>query len=222
MGSFSCPRCEDEFESKTGMKIHYGHIHDGSISGVNRECQNCGETHRQHDGNHNRRERDFCSYECYHNWQEGRTGEKSNKYNKVSANCESCAKCMKVQPWRLEKYDKLFCDIACRVEWQKKGLLGEENPNFNPEYDGEYGNNWSAIREKTLKRDFYRCRSCRVKNSQHKKKMGFGLDAHHRIPIHTFSSKKKANSIHNLITLCRSCHVSIESNIDDSASAGNA
>ena len=61
-----------------------------------------------------------------------------------------------------------------------------------------YGDDWDAIRRLILNRDNYTCQKCGIS-----KKV---LDIHHIIPfLETFD-----NSLNNLITLCRSCHMKEE------------
>jgi endogenous inhibitor of DNA gyrase (YacG/DUF329 family) len=219
----NCPECGKQFGSETGVKIHYGKCHDGSISGVKTRCEECGETFRQSSGNQSRRDRDFCSTDCYHNWMEGRTGEKSFKYKSVEVSCNECGNNIERQPNVIEKNQKHFCDNECRGEYLSKSMKAENNHNFNPNYTADYGENWNGIRSKVLERDFHSCRYCGVSQDQHKKKTGIGLDVHHKIPLYKFDSPERANKLYNLISLCRECHTQEESriinNIDDAESA---
>jgi DEAD/DEAH box helicase domain-containing protein len=67
-----------------------------------------------------------------------------------------------------------------------------------------YGPNWQIQREKTLERDGYTCQVCgRSESSGH-------LHVHHKTPFKHFSSYLEANKLHNLITLCSSCHQKAE------------
>lgn len=62
---------------------------------------------------------------------------------------------------------------------------------------------WYKLRNACFKRDKYTCQRCDMKNGQ-----GRGLTAHHIIP----KSEDGANDIHNLITLCVTCHDYVEIN----------
>ena len=57
------------------------------------------------------------------------------------------------------------------------------------------GENWKEIRLDILKRDNFKCQLCGEKNKR--------LDVHHIIPY----SETQDNSLYNLITLCKRCHI---------------
>lgn len=59
---------------------------------------------------------------------------------------------------------------------------------------------WIKIRKKILIRDNYTCQEC----------FGKGYEVHHKIPYRICKHDKEDN----LITVCRSCHVTLENNID--------
>ncbi len=61
-----------------------------------------------------------------------------------------------------------------------------------------YGDDWDKIRYLVYLRDRFTCQKCGI--------AGIRLDIHHKIPFVV----SKDNSLHNLITLCRSCHMKEE------------
>jgi DEAD/DEAH box helicase domain-containing protein len=67
-----------------------------------------------------------------------------------------------------------------------------------------YSSNWKRQRDLTRERDGYRCQVCdRLEENQ-------AHHVHHKIPFRQFSSAEEANQLHNLITLCPSCHHRVE------------
>lgn len=76
--------------------------------------------------------------------------------------------------------------------------------------DEYYGDNWARQRQKALQRDDLKCQRCGISQSEHRKRTDLGLDVHHETPIRTFESPENANSLENLVTLCRSCHNTVE------------
>ena len=83
---------------------------------------------------------------------------------------------------------------------------GKEHPNY---IDGRskllsparYGDDWDKIRYLVYLRDKFTCQDCGVK--------GISLDIHHRVPfLISFD-----NSLGNLVTLCRSCHMKSEAQL---------
>ena len=91
--------------------------------------------------------------------------------------------------------------------WNKGKKLPQFSGKNHPRYiDGRskflsparYGDDWDAIRLVVYRRDKFTCQDCRIK--------GIRLDIHHKIP-YLYSGD---NSIENLITLCRKCHMKEE------------
>jgi hypothetical protein len=80
---------------------------------------------------------------------------------------------------------------------------GKEHPNY---IDGRasfvsphrYGDDWDKIRYLVYFRDGFQCQDC--------KKFGTNFDIHHIIPF----LQSLDNSLNNLITLCKSCHMKAE------------
>ena len=65
-----------------------------------------------------------------------------------------------------------------------------------------YGDDWEAIRSLVYLRDNFTCQECGITSKENKR----ALDVHHKISfLISFD-----NSISNLVTLCRKCHMSIE------------
>ena len=68
-----------------------------------------------------------------------------------------------------------------------------------------YGDDWEAIRLIIYMRDNYKCQECGITMNEYKRP----LDIHHKIPFLISHD----NSLNNLITLCRSCHMKIEKQV---------
>lgn len=80
-----------------------------------------------------------------------------------------------------------------------------------------YGSNWERQREIAKSRDNYRCQDCGLTERTSKAKFGCGLDVHHKIPLKEYDQDGSmnyagANKLSNLVTMCRSCHISLECN----------
>lgn len=74
-----------------------------------------------------------------------------------------------------------------------------------------YAPNWDDQRDTRLERDGYECAVCGRENEEYKQTHGRGLDVHHITPLRRFVTDgeldhERANSLDNLITLCRACH----------------
>jgi len=67
-------------------------------------------------------------------------------------------------------------------------------------------NSWKKTRENVLERDGRECKFCGVSNEQHKAEYDRELSAHHIIP----KSDGGSDTEDNLVTVCSSCHKTIE------------
>lgn len=118
--------------------------------------------------------------------------------------CEHCKKSYSV-PYK--QRNSRYCSTKCWYNHLR------QNPSDAPqwrggEYDHNYGRNWDQQRRRARKRDNYTCQRCGIAQWEY----GKGLDVHHKVPFRHFGIEryKEANQLKNLITLCRSCHVTIE------------
>ena len=202
----SCPKCDKSFESESSMKAHFAaksdDSHSGSIAKVTKDCKQCGNTdsiypsRRKTDDTYS--EEYFCSVDC-------RAFYYGNKKKvSVSRVCKGCGNKYKSIPSEKLKY----CSFECRCN---NHPTGEDNPNWNGgQSNTYYGKNWNKMRELCIERDFSKCRMCRISSSEHRDKTGVDLHVHHKIPFGQFDSPTKANELHNLITMCASCHKTTE------------
>jgi len=54
-----CPECGDTFKNETGLKIHHGWQHDGSLSWVDVACEYCDNTFEIRQSHYESAERHF-------------------------------------------------------------------------------------------------------------------------------------------------------------------
>jgi len=220
---YICPECGREFDSKVGVSVHYSKSsgHEGSISGYESECAWCGEDlHiRQKDhleGNN------FCDFECQGKYQrhemepEDHGGWKGG--NLVTIECDTCGQETEKRKDRLSNHKKFFCSKSCQSEWTSSLFAGENSPVWKEDTTHlDYGSNWHSQRKRARERDEV-CQhpDCERIESQN----GMKLDVHHIVPFRLWDNKEKANSLDNLITLCRSHHTEIEPKIYDEGISG--
>ena len=69
------------------------------------------------------------------------------------------------------------------------------------------GEEWRSTREQVLERDGYECQFCGVTEEAHQERHDRGLAAHHIIP----ESDGGSDDPENLLTVCQSCHRTLES-----------
>lgn len=182
-------------------------------------CLTCG---KQFTG---RKERKYCSQECYYEsemgnargkghkqipWNKGLKGYTNNgSFKKGHANWNA--------NWKGKKHTK---QTRAKMSEHKKELVangwkpwnvgfgdyiaGENNPRWKGGRDDYRGPNWSIQRRKALQRDRHMYQSCGSNNGK--------LDVHHIVPFEEYGLENyvEANRLQNLITLCVNCHIHLE------------
>jgi len=106
-----CPKCDANFSSEHGLKIHYGCVHNGSLA-TSWVCDWCGSKFQRPDSEVTG-DSVFCSVECMGEYQEEtRGGESHPQYisEKPIIECEQCGDEFEVQPAR--KHRK-YCSKKC-------------------------------------------------------------------------------------------------------------
>lgn len=233
---FECPDCGSEHESQTGLKIHYGRSHEGSIAGEPVECDVCGTQFRKQWAEIEKHDRSFCSAECKSKAYQNRVtlicdncgdefsrrashhNESANQFCSISCRdqhrktrhsveCENCGEVTEKTDYKYRNADIHFCSIECRDEYQQ----GENHPSWTS----------GAWLLKTLRRhvgDFrWRDRYEHLDAEDPLRCVMCGvteeeidrelLDTHHIVPVMAGGS----NSPDNLMILCRSCHRTADS-----------
>lgn len=89
---------------------------------------------------------------------------------------------------------------------ERPDVRGANNPRWTGGYKPYYGPNWYRQKRKARKRDNGVCQECGISSSEKR------LDVHHIIPFRKYGLEKfeEANRLENLITLCCSCHTTLE------------
>lgn len=79
----------------------------------------------------------------------------------------------------------------------------------------EYGPNWTNQRRKCLERDSYQCRVCGATEAE----LGSEPAIHHITPRRKFAESewRRMNALSNLITLCPTCHGTLEGKYQDAS-----
>ncbi len=135
-----------------------------------------------------------------------------NRKPYINRECDICGNQYKARIDHLERDGNhgLTCSRSCGRKHAQitRGPYpnGVDHGNWKGGYEPYYGDNWSRMRKKALERDNYACRVC----GKGKDELGKNPDVHHVQPVRTFSTPENANTLDNLITLCKEHHSSIE------------
>jgi len=110
-----------------------------------------------------------------------------------------CRQCQKVCYVPYKDRDRIFCSVKCVQDYFHDDR--SRTPGWRGGITPYYGENWKQQSRAARKRDRYICQDCG------RYQWCPGLDVHHIIPLREFGSDwKTANQLHNLVTLCKSCH----------------
>lgn len=180
----------------------------------NIKCDQCGDKIQKYPSEV--KDHNFCSVDCKSNWQSSRfKGEKNPRFSggttKEEYTCDNCGNKFMRPPSNQRKRENDFCSRECWNEWR----TGENHPRWNGGKPPYYGENWREMRRKVRKRDDYTCQVCGISEEDVDKQ----LDVHHIQPIATFEIPENANTLHNLVTVCRSCHLNVEGSVSKTLAA---
>jgi len=213
---YECPTCEKVLDTKHGLKVHHGTVHDKSLANTER-CEECGESF---DSPPNA-ERRFCGNDCEATWKSREmVGEKSSpwKGGMVEIECEICGEVFEVR--RCREDTARFCSNECNGEWFSMNQTGDDHPRWEEGLNWRQlpmGRNWDNQRQKALERDNKECRICGISQMKCKLENPSGLHVHHIVKRRKFYDEQTdelnyeaANRLSNLITLCPTHHRLVE------------
>jgi len=163
----------------------------------------------------------FCSVECYYTYPKSEgfkeklrvyhkgkpkafNKKENRKYpdSRITFKCKFCGKEVIKYLSQTKGYKNTYCSNKCKIIDMIEGISGDKNYRWKSGWCRYYGSEWVRTRNLIYKRDNYTCQCCGEKYPAGAKK----LLAHHRI-----SRKRGGLDIPaNLITLCNSCHATIE------------
>jgi uncharacterized C2H2 Zn-finger protein len=211
-----CPTCDREFDTERALKIHHSKAHGESISGVEITCEYCGDTYSKSPSEADRSR--FCSRDCQAAHQSDTIDSPfGGERNGVHLTCERCGEEYRRAAANAE--GSRFCSRECQSaaqsvefsneDWHLSGTTGPQHPAYTGHED-YYGENWTEQRKAALERDGIECVVCGMGQEEHQDTHGCDLHVHHVQPIATFETPEEANSLENLLTLCRACHTKWE------------
>jgi len=237
--SYECPTCGKSLSSEQGLKTHHSMVHGESIAGEECECVACGDTFRvppsdaegrkycseecmaedyerqvtltcevcggEYSVNPAREETSrFCSREC----SVSQLAEERRK--RVTVECAACGDPFEKRICEEEQSKAHFCDHDCYGEWISENQSGKDSVHWKGGYSKYRGTDWPALREKALQADDYRCQGCGRRDDDHRTEHGVGLHVHHIRPVTEFEEPADADTVDNLVPLCRDCHTEWE------------
>lgn len=156
-------------------------------------CEKCGIVIRLPPSQARRRR--YCSRAC----------DPHFNVRKLELECELCGEAFRVHPSRPSPR---FCSEACRRKWFASEFRGEKSPQWRGGAIDYYGPNWKRQRRLARQRDGHQCQGCGITSLR----LGRKMAVHHIVPFREFGAENylKANALDNLISLCPTCHMTVE------------
>lgn len=202
MTSTPCPTCgRHDFADDSYMKRHHAQVHGESIAGFPTTCTECGDTVIKVQESHTKG-LSFCNKECESEWRTKQTGEDSFRWEGgvPERECPICEETHK----NGGRYRKT-CSDECLERYHKSRIgYGENNPNWKGGYGEYYGSEWEEAREVIRERDENICQVCEETSEN-------WMPVHHIIPVREFDDPNEAHFEENMVQVCRSCHMTVES-----------
>lgn len=158
----------------------------------------------------------FCSYECKgKEYEKSKRGKSNPSWSggKEILKCEYCGKEYEVTPAKADK--SRFCSYNCIGKHHQEVRSGQDSPSWQGGYEPYYGPNWRKQRQRRIIYDQARCQECGKTDPESLVEHGASLEVHHQTPFREFvdggeANFEAANRLENLISLCKSCHSSVE------------
>lgn len=201
-----CSECDKSFDSERGLNIHIGikHTNKDNCKLNQTNCKECGREFEYYPSN---KKGEYCS-SC----QKDRPWVGKNKFensqdpehigNSSTVTCDWCGK--EITRYDSEINENNFCGRDCQSAWLSEEFLGDNHPNWDPNYptNKNYGKGWRSVKLEALERDNYTCQKCGI----HKSELGKNPSVHHIKPVRTFKHEQNAHRLTNVISLCPECH----------------
>ncbi len=183
-----CETCGKQFEvpecREDTRKYCSKECHNESMRRSKKTCLFCGNVYRPTSSSNV----GYCSIQC---------SASARKATRLHKTCEWCGEEFIVKKGYTEAR---FCSMTCSANGI--ALRGPDNPNWLGGCVRWRGENWDEQRMAALKRDGYKCQECGV--------TGVPLDVHHIVRFRYFDDWREANRLDNLMSVCRSCHTTLD------------
>jgi 5-methylcytosine-specific restriction endonuclease McrA len=167
-------------------------------------CDWCGKTKQISPSA--RKEHNFCNRKCCRAWQQA-NGIVGVPWKLVALTCPVCGKSFQRQQNAVDRSKTSYCSKACFYVAHSPAMGGDKNPAWRGGLEPYYGPNWDRQSREARQRDGHTCQRCGITEVE----TGEVLHVHHIVPLRTFARDfRKANALHNLVSLCPSCHKFLE------------
>lgn len=206
-----CKRCDEKFYDPKAQRTYCDdcYSNSGSDNGnwknakERTDCAVCGAEFYYYSSNKDGVYCSKCVAEAAGVLPENHTKEP----NQIETNCLYCGREMTVVQSRLERNKRgVFCDQRCHGNWLSENIVGASHHQWE---GGSivYGQRWWRTRKLALERDEHECQNC----GKTEERLGRKPDVHHIDRVRDFDRPQDAHTLDNVVTLCRSCHRSVES-----------
>ena len=181
--------CSYECAGKWHAREHVQENNPLWLGPLTKKCKGCDQTFQYSRSDQKRK---YCSHACY--------AAAHSRIARAKWPTSECAVCGKRFRYKSNSQPGICCSNACRHIWNS----GPNAPGYrHGRVNMLFGTAWQRVRDAAVARDGHRCQHCGCTKGEAK---GNRLHVHHKIPRALFGDVNAANALHNLITLCPTCH----------------
>jgi len=185
--------CSNECQSNWRSETYSGENHPNAKDKIELTCEHCGNSFNEYP--YRADDARFCSQEC--------SGKFKTETGTEQISCEWCDTQYREENSKIEREEYHFCSKACYGSWQSVNRTGQNHPNWTGG-----ANLYEAIRENLSNQSWSKIAELSRSNDCHKcGDFDTTLHEHHIVPIMFGGS----NDGELLMTLCESCHRTVES-----------
>jgi 5-methylcytosine-specific restriction endonuclease McrA len=183
-----CWACTAEIDYRA--KACNVHRHTLNRKPRERTCAACNKTFTPFPSQIRRSAAKYCSSACYF-------ASVAPRPAFIAVQCEKCGTTFRRTQAAVKRTKHHFCSARCSAEYQS----GERHHSYRGGERHRRGPGWEANRRECRERDKV-CRSCGKTPEENRQ----ALSVDHLIPWRLFADELIANSLDNLVALCRVCH----------------
>jgi len=204
-GKHGCPSCSDSFRTDQGVKTHHWREHNERLAVETSTCDVCGDGFEYYPSGR-------CGATCTSDECLSKFYENSWLANNPISGEDHWG--FDMEPEENPFYGESHTEEAIeKMSGPRPSVAGQNHPNWKGGTIDNYGSSWTEdLRSAVRNRDGKECQRCGVDSDYCQQ----SLDVHHITPFRQYGLENhvEANQMDNLVSVCRSCHITVHNTGD--------